>query len=131
MYVNPISTRFVRGRSMPAIRAISLPLYIQPCRCLCFWFEQITRTTPRRRTILHLSQIRLTDALTFITESLHLLLLAMGPHPHRLPALAIGSGRLDRYILPLVDGHCACGPDPQTLPALATARADLSLHLPA
>jgi hypothetical protein len=33
---------------------------------LCFWFEQITRTTPRRRTILHLSQIRFTDALTFI-----------------------------------------------------------------
>jgi len=25
----------------------------------------MTRTTPRRRTILHLSQIRLTDALTF------------------------------------------------------------------
>jgi len=32
---------------------------------LCFAFVQITRTTPRRRTILHLSQIRLTDALTF------------------------------------------------------------------
>jgi len=29
-------------------------------------FVQITRTTPRRRTILHLSQIRFTDALTFI-----------------------------------------------------------------
>jgi len=28
---------------------------------------QITRTTPRRRTILHLSQIRFTDALTFIS----------------------------------------------------------------
>jgi hypothetical protein len=27
---------------------------------------QITRTTPRRRTTLHLSQIRFTDALTFI-----------------------------------------------------------------
>jgi len=36
---------------------------------LCFWFGQITRTTPRRRTILHLSQIRLTDALTFIEPS--------------------------------------------------------------
>jgi hypothetical protein len=33
---------------------------------LCFWFVQITRTTPWRRTILHLSHIRLTDALTFI-----------------------------------------------------------------
>ena len=30
--------------------------------------EQITRTTPRRRTILHLSQIRFTDALTFIVS---------------------------------------------------------------
>jgi hypothetical protein len=38
-----------------------------PCLCLCFWFGQITRTTPRRRTILHLSHIRLTDALTFIS----------------------------------------------------------------
>jgi hypothetical protein len=37
---------------------------------LCFWFGQITRTTPRRRTILHLSQIRFTDALTFIDASI-------------------------------------------------------------
>jgi len=40
-----------------------LPYLTYPCRCLCFWLLQITRTTPRRRTILHLSQIRLTDAL--------------------------------------------------------------------
>jgi hypothetical protein len=33
---------------------------------LCFAFVQMTRTTPRRRTTLHLSQIRLTDALTFM-----------------------------------------------------------------
>src|SRR5262249_474492 len=38
----------------------------QPCLCLCFWFGQITRTTPRRRTILHLSHIRFTDARTFM-----------------------------------------------------------------
>jgi hypothetical protein len=30
---------------------------------------QITRTTPARRTILHLSQIFFTDALTFIARS--------------------------------------------------------------
>src|SRR5918994_3821177 len=52
---------------MPAIRAIE----IYPCRCLCFWFVQITRTTPSRRTILHLSHIRLTDALTFIRSPFH------------------------------------------------------------
>jgi hypothetical protein len=37
-----------------------------PCLCLCFAFVQMTRTTPRRRTTLHLSQIRFTDALTFM-----------------------------------------------------------------
>jgi hypothetical protein len=44
---------------------------------LCFAFVQITRTTPRRRTILHLSQIFLTDALTF-TVSLSCWLMAYG-----------------------------------------------------
>jgi hypothetical protein len=39
---------------------------------LCFWFGQITRTTPARRTILHLSQIRRTDALTFMSRFLQL-----------------------------------------------------------
>jgi hypothetical protein len=34
---------------------------------LCFWLVQITRTTPRLRTILQLAQIRFTDALTFMT----------------------------------------------------------------
>src|SRR5437867_12798315 len=37
-----------------------------PCRCLCLGFTQITRTTRLRCTTLHLSQIFLTDALTFI-----------------------------------------------------------------
>ena len=61
----PTSIRFVRGRSTPAIRAI-LAAPSQPCRCLCFGFEQRTRTTPRRRTILHLSHMRRTDVRTFI-----------------------------------------------------------------
>jgi hypothetical protein len=39
---------------------------------LCFGFVQITRTTPRRRTILHLLHIRLTEARTFITFSFRL-----------------------------------------------------------
>ena len=36
-----------------------------PCLCLCFGFSQMTRTTRFRFTILHLSQIFLTEALTF------------------------------------------------------------------
>jgi hypothetical protein len=36
---------------------------------LCFWFGQITLTTPRRRTILHLAHTFFTDALTFIARS--------------------------------------------------------------
>jgi len=37
-----------------------------PCRCLCRGSEQTMNTTPRLRTILHLSHIRLTLARTFI-----------------------------------------------------------------
>jgi len=38
----------------------------QPWRCLWRGSTQITRTTPLRRTILHLLQIFLTDARTFM-----------------------------------------------------------------
>jgi len=38
---------------------------LYPCLCLCFWFAQMIRTTPWRRTTLHFTQIFLTDDLTF------------------------------------------------------------------
>src|SRR5689334_6737643 len=41
----------------------------QPWRCLCRGSEQMTRTTPLRRTILHLRQILFTEAMTFIAVS--------------------------------------------------------------
>src|SRR5580698_3075793 len=64
MYVSATSTRFSRGRSIPAIRAIKSPSY--PCTCLCLGLtSQITRTLPWRRMILHFSQIFFTEGLTF------------------------------------------------------------------
>ena len=44
----------------------SLMGYHHPCLCLCFGFSQITLILPFLLMILHLSQIGLTDALTFI-----------------------------------------------------------------
>lgn len=40
--------------------------YHHPCLCLCFGFSQITLILPFLLMTLHLSQIGLTDALTFI-----------------------------------------------------------------
>ena len=45
-------------------------LQAQPCRCLWRGFEQITRTTPRRRITRQRSHIGFTDARTFIALEL-------------------------------------------------------------
>src|SRR5262245_19944584 len=60
MYVRATSTRFSRGMSTPAMRAIGYP-----CRCLCLGLVQMTITVPWRRMTLQLSQRALTEALTF------------------------------------------------------------------
>ena len=74
------------------MRAISYP-----CLCLCFWFEQMTRTTPARRTTLHLTQIFLTDDLTFTSVLL--------PPPHDAAAPRVVGGELHHHRVP--------GPQPQ------------------
>lgn len=40
----------------------------QPCRCLCLGFSQITITRPFLLIILHLSQMRFSEDLTFISK---------------------------------------------------------------
>src|SRR3954471_17021036 len=62
MYVRPISTRLLRGTLTPEIRAMAT----YPCRCLWRLLEQMTRTRPLRRMILHFSHIGFTDGLTFM-----------------------------------------------------------------
>src|SRR5580693_5434747 len=76
MDVSPIQSRLFGGKSTPAMRAILYPPasgLAYPWRWRCLAFVQITRTTPRRCTILHFIQIFFTDARTFIFDSVPLL----------------------------------------------------------
>src|SRR6267154_2907214 len=65
------------------MRAIVLLCY--PWRCLCLELTQITRTTPLRWMTLHLSQIFLTDALTFIISSQFSVVSSQRPQLRILP----------------------------------------------
>jgi len=71
---------------------------------LCFELVQITRTTPRRRTILHLSQIRLTDARTFTASLLGsgLMALSLSDNP---TSRQITRGQFDNHPVPHKDAN--------------------------
>jgi hypothetical protein len=65
-----VSIRHSRGRAVTLGVLLVVPAeFLQPWRCLCRGFSQITITTPWRRITLHLSQIGLTLGLTFIVLS--------------------------------------------------------------
>src|SRR2546422_1172034 len=61
--------RFKNSIKLRAAQSPSCPAGFHPWRCRCLGFSQITRTTPRLFTILHLAQIFRTDDLTFIQSS--------------------------------------------------------------
>ena len=75
--MSEISSRFSRGMSTPAIRAMAYP-----CLCLCRLLAvQMTMTRPWRRMILHFSHIGFTLGRTFTTTLYLLLLVAIGDSP--------------------------------------------------
>src|SRR5690349_7322276 len=103
MYVRATSTRFLRGMSTPAMRAIGLPY---PCRCLCLGFVQMHITTPWRRTILQLSHRVLMDALTFNASSWF----AAVPRDGSLQAVRDPAAR--QVVGRKLDSHAVAGQDP-------------------
>ena len=82
---NTYSMLFVVHFRFP--QTVKIRLLAYPCRCLCRFSVQITRTLPLRRIILQFLQIFLTEALTFILIT-HIL-----PFPYQL------SIKLSRTIL--------------------------------
>lgn len=71
MYCNETQICLFLGISTPAMRGTEFPPWWAinyPCLCLCLGLTQIILTTPRRFTILHLSHLTLTEALTFMTS---------------------------------------------------------------
>jgi hypothetical protein len=72
LFVRNINTNYTRHIDSYSYFYDKLLPTNQPWRCLCRGFEQITRTTPLRRTTLQFSQIRFTELLTFIFSTLFL-----------------------------------------------------------